>query len=215
LKTGTGSRHLVPSRADAGIRRPVRSHDGALLGRRRRVRERVNVGGSWVFTYDAGHVCRFRRSVVTGESAVDLTGAPVRAAGGVLVRKTWSGGLEVVLIYRSTHDDWSFPKGKLEAGETELFCARREVEEETGLLCNIGDYVGHTEYTDRHGRHKTVRYWLMEPTEGEFVPTDEVAAMEWVPVGSAKGILTYEHDRTLLENNVMPVLAARFVAPSA
>jgi 8-oxo-dGTP diphosphatase len=173
------------------------------------------VGGSWVSTYDVGHVCRFRRSVVAGESAVDLSGAPVRAAGGVIVRKTWSGGFEVALIYRSTHDDWSFPKGKLEAGETELFCARREVEEETGLLCSIGEYVGHTEYTDRHGRPKTVHYWVMEPMSGEFVPTDEVADMNWVPAGLASGILTYEHDRTLFENNVIPVLAARLVAPGA
>ena len=140
---------------------------------------------------------------------------PVRAAGGVVVRRTWSGGFEVALIYRSTHDDWSFPKGKLEPGETELFCARREVEEETGLLCNIGAYLGQTEYTDRRGRPKTVHYWLMEPLEGEFVPTDEVADMKWIPMGLADKVLTYEHDRVVLETNVKPALAHRFFAPGA
>jgi 8-oxo-dGTP diphosphatase len=146
---------------------------------------------------------------------VDLSGVPVRAAGGVVVRKTCSGGFEVALIYRSTHDDWSFPKGKLEAGETELFCARREVEEETGLLCSIEDYVGHTEYIDRHGRPKIVHYWLMEPTAGNFVPTDEIADMDWVPIGLAQRSLTYEHDRTMFERNVIPALAARFSEPGA
>ena len=66
----------------------------------------------------------------------------MRAAGGVVARGSRGGGFEIALIYRSTHGDWSFPKGKLEPGETELFCARREVEEETGLLCNIGAYLG-------------------------------------------------------------------------
>ena len=131
------------------------------------------------------------------------------------MRRTWSGGFEVALIYRSTHDDWSFPKGKLEPGETELFCARREVEEETGLLCNIGAYLGQTEYTDRRGRPKTVHYWLMEPLEGEFVPTDEVADMKWIPMGLADKVLTYEHDRVVLETNVKPALAHRFFAPGA
>jgi 8-oxo-dGTP diphosphatase len=179
----------------------------------------VNADATWVSTVDAGPIYRFRQGVVAGVvpggSAVGLNDGPVRAAGGVVVRKTRSGGFEVVLIYRSTHDDWSFPKGKLEAGETELFCAHREVQEETGFLCNTEDYVGHTEYMDRRGRPKIVHYWLMEPVEGEFAPSDEIADMEWVPIGLAGGILTYEHDKEVLEKNVMPVLAERQSAPGA
>jgi len=146
---------------------------------------------------------------------VVLRTLPVRAAGGVVVRGDRRGGFEVALIFRSTHGDWSFPKGKLEPGETELFCARREVEEETGLLCNIGAYLGQTEYIDRRDRPKIVHYWLMEPLEGEFEPTEEVADMQWVPLVLARRVLTYEHDRELLERNVAPALAARLVAARA
>jgi len=124
---------------------------------------------------------------------------PVRAAGGVVVRKGAGGGFEVSLVYRASRADWGFPKGKLEPGETELFCARREVEEETGLICNIGSYLGKTEYVDRRQRPKTVKYWIMEPLEGEFEPTDEVDDMQWVPIDLARHVLTYEHDRTLLD----------------
>ena len=72
----------------------------------------------------------------------------------------------LALVYRASRIDWGFPKGKLEPGETELFCARREVEEETGLVCSIGPYVGQTQYVDRRERPKVVHYWLMEPLAG-------------------------------------------------
>ncbi len=123
----------------------------------------------------------------------------MRAAGGIVIRKGPAGGLEVALIYRASRHDWSFPKGKREPGETDLFCARREVEEETGLLCNVASYVGMTEYVDRRDRPKTVKYWIMEPLEGEFEPTEEVDDMQWVPIDLARHVLTYEHDRELLE----------------
>jgi 8-oxo-dGTP diphosphatase len=129
---------------------------------------------------------------------VVLRRMPVRAAGGIVIRKGPTGSLEVALIYRASRSDWSFPKGKREPGETDLFCARREVEEETGLLCNVVSYVGMTEYIDRRDRPKTVKYWIMEPLEGEFEPTDEVDDMQWVPIGLARHVLTYEHDRELL-----------------
>jgi 8-oxo-dGTP pyrophosphatase MutT (NUDIX family) len=129
----------------------------------------------------------------------------VRAAGGIVVRRTAVGVVEVALVYRSSHGDWSFPKGKLEPGETEIFCARREVEEETGLICNVWDYIGHTEYIDRRDRPKTVHYWLMEPIEGDFKPSEEVDDMQWVPVKLARLVLTYPHDRTLLAKAIAPL----------
>ncbi|HEV2770779.1 MAG TPA: NUDIX domain-containing protein, partial [Solirubrobacteraceae bacterium] len=58
----------------------------------------------------------------------------VCAAGGVVVR---DGRLAVV--HRPRYDDWSLPKGKLDAGESWEGCALREVEEETGLRCTLGE----------------------------------------------------------------------------
>jgi 8-oxo-dGTP diphosphatase len=124
-------------------------------------------------------------------------------------------GWQVALVYRAGRDDWGFPKGKLEPGETELFCARREVEEETGLLCNIGAYVGQTQYVDRRERPKIVHYWLMEPLAGVFEPTAEVDDMRWVPIESAGKILSYEHDRVLLARAVPPLLSDQMFAAQA
>ena len=121
----------------------------------------------------------------------------------------------MALVYRASRGDWGFPKGKLEPGETELFCARREVEEETGLLCNIGSYVGQTQYVDRASRPKIVHYWLMEPLAGDFEPTEEVDDMQWVPMDLAGKVLSYEHDRFLLARAVPPVLAEQVFAARA
>ena len=58
--------------------------------------------------------------------------------------------------------------------------ALREVEEETGLRCELGPELPSTHYTDSKGRPKIVRYWLMEPMEGEFEPNDEVDELRWM-----------------------------------
>ena len=64
------------------------------------------------------------------------------------------------------HQDWSFPKGKLEAVETYDAAASREVYEETGLVCRLLRFIGHAEYIDRKGRPKVVAYWVMAAESG-------------------------------------------------
>ena len=77
--------------------------------------------------------------------------------------------------------------------------ALREVEEETGLVCTLGERAGATEYRDRKGRPKIVRYWRMERRGGpEFSPNDEVDELRWLAPGEAVTLLSYEHDRELV-----------------
>jgi 8-oxo-dGTP pyrophosphatase MutT (NUDIX family) len=121
----------------------------------------------------------------------------VRAAGG-LVRRLGDAGLEVVLVHRPRYDDWSFPKGKNHPDEDDETCALREVEEETGLRCRLGDELPSARYPDRKGRPKLVRYWSMEPVAGSLTPSEEVDEARWLEVGEAAKLLTYEHDREVL-----------------
>ena len=122
----------------------------------------------------------------------------VRAAGGVIARRDDRGETEVLLIYRGARRDWSFPKGKLKAGETDEACALREVEEETGLRCELVTELPPTSYRDRRGRPKVVRYWIMTVVKGEAVPLDEVDAVRWLRLKPAASLLTYPRDRDLL-----------------
>ncbi len=102
------------------------------------------------------------------------------------------------MVHRPERGDWSFPKGKLEPGETFEECALREVHEETGLRCRLGRFVGHTEYRDRKDRPKVVAYWVMEVLGGSFHVNEEVDQVRWVDFQAAARLLTYERDRELL-----------------
>jgi 8-oxo-dGTP diphosphatase len=129
---------------------------------------------------------------------VGLTEAPVRAAGGVVTREG-DDGTEVLLVHRPAYDDWSLPKGKALEGESDEDCALREVEEETGLRCELGRELPSTSYRDGRGRPKVVRYWTMLPIGGEAHPQAEIDDVEWLSLGQAKRRLTWERDHAVLD----------------
>ncbi len=104
----------------------------------------------------------------------------------------------MLLVHRPRYDDWTLPKGKLDAGETDEQAAVREVEEETGLRCRLGRELVRTDYVDGKGRSKTVRYWEMVAEGGVFEPGDEVDEIAWLPVKDAKGRLSYDRDLPVL-----------------
>jgi 8-oxo-dGTP diphosphatase len=112
---------------------------------------------------------------------------PARAAGGIVVRDG-----RVLVVHRPRYDDWSLPKGKLKLGESWEAAALREVEEETGLRCELGELVGATRYG-----LKEVRYFRMS-CEGEPRAQNEVDEVRWVPLGDAAALLSYERDVELL-----------------
>jgi 8-oxo-dGTP pyrophosphatase MutT (NUDIX family) len=116
----------------------------------------------------------------------------VRAAGGVIERDG-----SVLLVHRPQYDDWSFPKGKLEEGESWDEAAVREVEEETGLRCELGEELGRTHYVVAQGP-KEVRYYRMTCV-GEAQAQNEIDEVRWVPLAEARDLLTHDRDRALLD----------------
>ena len=122
----------------------------------------------------------------------------VRAAGGLVWRHRSDGQLEVLLVHRPKYDDWAFPKGKAEAAESYKDCALREVEEETGLACQLGDELPSTTYLDQKRRRKLVRYWAMQPLSGQFVPDKEIDEVRWLLTEEALDLLSYTRDREIL-----------------
>jgi 8-oxo-dGTP diphosphatase len=106
--------------------------------------------------------------------------------------------LQVILVHRPRYDDWSLPKGKLEAGEHPLLAAVREVAEETGSTAVAGRRLNAVCYPTSAG-DKRVTYWAMRYLRGEHEPSREVDAISWFSVDEAMQRLTYPVERAVLE----------------
>jgi 8-oxo-dGTP pyrophosphatase MutT (NUDIX family) len=137
------------------------------------------------------------------------------SAGGIVIRPVDSVPHLVLGLRRRERegDAWTLPKGTPNRGETTEETALREVREETGLKVRILRPLGSIEYTfvQRGTRiHKTVHYFLMEPTGGSFEDHDhEFEDVRWVSFDDAAALLTFETERALV------ALAAERLAETA
>ena len=125
----------------------------------------------------------------------------IRAAGAVLWRRLSDDLVQIALIHRPRYDDWSFPKGKVEAGESEIGCAFREVLEETGFETIFGPELCTIEYLV-DGTTKTVRYWSAQAigeAKGVMDP-QEVDQLIWVTVSDGYEKLSRKDDKAVLKN---------------
>lgn len=127
----------------------------------------------------------------------------IYAAGAILWREE-NGELLVALIHRSRRDDWSWPKGKVDPGESLPETAVREIAEETGLKIKLGPHLKAINYTVGNGTPKEVHYWAARVSgkalaNSKFKPSEEVESVEWRTPAEARKLLTYEFDSVVLD----------------
>lgn len=115
------------------------------------------------------------------------------AAAGAVVWRPGGKTVEVALVHRPRYDDWSLPKGKLNARESIREAAWREVEEETGARVALGRFLTRTRYWVGPDR-KVVDYFAARYLSGSFVPSDEVDELRWLPLPAAAGMLGYDRE---------------------
>lgn len=128
--------------------------------------------------------------------------APKALSAGVIVVRRQEGSWLYLLL--RVYGYWDFPKGIVEHGEDPLQTARREVEEETGLmdLTFLGGH-GYRE-TPPYGRGKIARYYIAETRKDQVV----------LPVSKELGRpehhefrwLSYQEARALLVPRVASIL---------
>lgn len=121
----------------------------------------------------------------------------IRAGGGIVVRPR-ADSVDVLMVHRRQFGDWTIPRGKVAGGEDDETAALREVAEETGLACELGEEAGVMHYRDRKAREKLARYWLMTPRSGRFRATAEVDRCEWMDIHAAARAATRSGERDLL-----------------
>jgi 8-oxo-dGTP pyrophosphatase MutT (NUDIX family) len=137
-----------------------------------------------------------------------LRSATATSAGGIVSRRD-GGRVEIVIGRRRRDRDivtWTLPKGTPDPGETTEETALREVREETGLDVRITAPFDSIHYTFVQGGtriHKTVHYFLMEPTGGDLGRHDhEFDDVRWIGLHDANGILTFPTERALVDKAI-------------
>jgi 8-oxo-(d)GTP phosphatase len=128
-------------------------------------------------------------------------------AAGALCWREIDGEIRLALVHRGRYNDWSWPKGKVDPGETLPQTAVREIAEETGLSIKLGQRIHISNYIMPNGAHKEVHYWAARVSDAvvarsKFKPDDEVAEVRWVTVAEARALLTYEYDHEVLDKLV-------------
>ena len=172
----------------------------------------IEAAGGIVFRWRTDGIMKFS----------DSSGLPAYISGHAVL-----DNIEVCVVHRPKYDDWSWPKGKLEAHESHWHAAVREMGEETGVPVALGAYLGDVQYPlddegygDRHAKRKSaeikhVRYWM-----GHIIGADddaqrfrafgpihladrvEIDRHMWVSIWQARHLLSRTRDRHILNNFV-------------
>jgi 8-oxo-dGTP diphosphatase len=129
-----------------------------------------------------------------------------RKAGGIIIRSLPTGEVQLYLIHRPRYDDWSLPKGHVEAGESYEQAALREVLEETGLVCTITAACPDYSYTLPDGRQAVVHWFLMEMVEQRAPLDNEADEGQWVRLTEAQHLLSYPSLQQYLQTVLNSIL---------
>ncbi len=131
---------------------------------------------------------------------MNLANAVIYAAGAVLWRRASKSEIEIAIIHRPRYDDWSLPKGKVDANESMIGCAYREVMEETGYTPIFGPELGDATYLFE-GVKKIVKYWAAEAIDQPTGKPDplEVDEILWLSARDAREKLTLDDDRSIVD----------------
>lgn len=133
-----------------------------------------------------------------------------KSCGMIVVRK---GGNthEYLLLHEANANAWSFPKGHMEVGETEIQTAIREVKEEAGLTPNVIDgFKEVISYKIAPIYEKTVVLFLAESAEKVIVKQDEITDYQWVNLENAKALLRHKHFADVLDKAESAVQSLSF-----
>jgi bis(5'-nucleosidyl)-tetraphosphatase len=119
---------------------------------------------------------------------------------GAIVFHQSDGKVSYLLLKHRNGLHWGFPKGHVEAGESEAETALREIYEEAGLRVKLrAGFRTTVEYAPSQGAWKEVVYFLGEASNLEVsYQEEEVGDYCWAEYETALKLLTHENNRGLL-----------------
>ncbi len=126
------------------------------------------------------------------------------SCGFVLFRPVGTNRYYLLMHYKAGH--WDFPKGHVEAGESEEQTARRELTEETGIRAATVVPGWKFEYDYEFGgksktaRSKKVTFMLAHTQESAVRTSHEHQGARWVPYARAMEMVTFPNAKAMLES---------------
>jgi len=134
---------------------------------------------------------------------------PKEKSVGAAVFKFQEGKPQFLLLHY-TAGHWGFPKGHVEANETEEQTLRREIMEETTLteIEILPGFKQPTHYFFRRGKEtvfKEVSFYAVEAKEGAVKLSHEHQGFEWLPFEKAMERLSFKNTKNVLEK-VFPLI---------
>ena len=133
-----------------------------------------------------------------------------KSCGALVVRREGEKYF-ILMIRHKAKGNRSFPKGHVEAGETEYITAMREVMEETSSrIAILSDFRATVNYSPSPGVMKEVVYFLAFTTDPDIKPREgEIAEVEWIPLEEAEDCLAHENDKTVFRAAMKKLGAAK------
>lgn len=111
---------------------------------------------------------------------------------------------QILLIKHANSGHWSFPKGHVEAGETEVQTAVREIKEETGVNALIDTRFREVvTYSPKKDVLKDVVYFFA--TTKDYATSnqeEEVSDIRWMDMDNVLGNVSYKNDKELVKKAI-------------
>ena len=119
-------------------------------------------------------------------------------AGCILIDKETK---KIALIYRDYRNDYSFPKGHVEEGESLVECAIRETEEEIKRKVKlVSENIFCTEEYVNHDENIRVNYYLGFDDGISDNTSLEVHELVWCDIDEVSDKLTYETSKKMFNS---------------
>lgn len=173
-----------------GIDTPLSEFDGQVVGAIRRkndVEDKLIVAPEGM-VFQQGQIAE---AVHFQEQYFDIyILSQFRKSCGVLPYRAVNGIREYLIVFEEFSQCWSLPKGHMEAGETEIETAQRELFEETGLTGNLDTAATAViEYPISPIARKQVVFFLGEVNGTPKVRPGEIERYKWVKAEELKNYL--------------------------
>lgn len=118
----------------------------------------------------------------------------IKKAGAIVLRDG-TNGREVLLLYRGKQEDWGFPKGHIEEGETSQDAMQREIKEETGLDIKILGQLPSLNYLLSSGDKAELLMFAATPwpVDQQLIPEKTSDDLQWMPIDGVEKLLSYQN----------------------